>query len=54
VSLLGVGFLTASILAETYGTRAIHGAAFVGHAKYHTRFGPDAQTGKPEKGKPHP
>jgi hypothetical protein len=46
--------LVVTVAAESYGTRAIHGSDFVKHAGYHTRFGPDAQTGKPVKGKPHP
>jgi hypothetical protein len=42
------------VVVETAGTRLLHGGTFIGHAGYHTRFGPDAQPGKPEKGKPHP
>jgi hypothetical protein len=54
--LAGAALLTliASTILATAGTRAIHGGAFVGHAGYHTRFGPDAGTGKPQKGLPHP
>jgi hypothetical protein len=53
--------LTACFLAllltvggATLGTRAIHGNSFVPHAGYRTRFGSDAVTGKPLKGRPHP
>jgi hypothetical protein len=46
--------LIASTVLATAGTRAIHGSAFVGHAGYHTRFGPDAGTGKPPRNLPHP
>jgi hypothetical protein len=37
-----------------WGARAMFGDTFAGHAGYHVRFGPDAPTGKPEEGKPHP
>jgi hypothetical protein len=40
--------------ASAWGTYAIHGSQFVGHAAYHTRFGPDALPPLPKKGEPHP
>ena len=54
--LAGAGLLVliGTVAIAAAGTRAIHGSAFVGHAGYHTRFGPDAKTGKPQKGLPHP
>jgi hypothetical protein len=54
--LAGAGLLVVigSVAIATVGTRAIHGSAFAGHAGYHTRFGPNAGTGKPQKGMPHP
>jgi hypothetical protein len=54
VTLLGLLFFGATVAVESYGTRAIHGNKFVGYSGYHVRFGPDAKSGKPEKGKPHP
>ena len=54
VAILGTVLLTAIVAGESYGTRAIYGNAFVGHAGKHMRFGPDAQHGKPKKGEPHP
>ena len=54
VGAMGMFLLTAIIAAESYGTRAIHGSTFVGHANRHMRFGPDAKTGKPQKGEAHP
>jgi hypothetical protein len=50
----GLGALLVSVAVASVGTRLIHGDAFVGHADYHTRFGPDARTGKPRPGEPHP
>jgi hypothetical protein len=46
--------LGAVTVGASYGTRAMFGNQFVGHAGYHNRFGPDAKTGKPLKGVPHP
>jgi hypothetical protein len=56
VTVLGLLALAATVAVESYGTRAIHGNAFVGkeYSGYHTRFGPDAQTGKPTKDQLHP
>jgi hypothetical protein len=54
VTALGIVVLAATVSAESYATRAIHGDTFVGQAGYHTRFGPDARHGKPAKGEPHP
>ncbi len=34
--------------------RTIYGDTFAGHARRHMRFGPEARTGDPEKGKAHP
>src|SRR5262249_1821841 len=50
VAVLGTAALALTVAGTSVGTRLIHGSAFVGHAGYHTRFGPDAQTGKPQKG----
>jgi hypothetical protein len=51
---LGVcGFLI-TVVAASWGTRLMYGNAYVGHAGYHVRFGPDAVTGKPRKGEKHP
>jgi hypothetical protein len=50
----GVALLVAIVVLATAGTRLIHGGDFVKHAGYHTRFGPDARTGKPQPGEPHP
>jgi hypothetical protein len=46
--------LAVTVAAESLATRAIHGNDYIKHAGYHTRFGPDAKTGKPQKGQPHP
>jgi hypothetical protein len=54
VAAVGLVALAVSVGVATVGTRLIHGNAFVGHAGYHTRFGPDARTGKPQPGQPHP
>jgi hypothetical protein len=54
VAAAGLISLAATVALASLGTRAIHGGTFVKHAGYHTRFGPDAQTGKPRKGQPHP
>jgi hypothetical protein len=54
VTLLGLLAFAGTVALESYGTREIHGDKFAGYAGFHTRFGPDAKTGKPEKGKPHP
>jgi hypothetical protein len=54
VTAVGLILLAVTVVGESYGTRAIHGSNFVGHAGKHTRFGPDAQTGSPKKGEPHP
>jgi hypothetical protein len=54
VSVVGLLALVLTVAAESWGTRAIHASAFVPQAGYHTRFGPDAKTGKPMKGQPHP
>jgi hypothetical protein len=54
VTLIGLVAFGGTVALESYGTRAIHGDKFVGYAGYHVRFGPDAKTGKPEKGKRHP
>jgi hypothetical protein len=54
VTLIGLLAFAATVEGESYATRAIHGDKFVGYSGYHVRFGPDAKTGKPEKGKPHP
>jgi hypothetical protein len=54
VAAAGVAVLAVTVALASAGTRAIHGGAFVGHAGYHTRFGPDARTGKPQQGQPHP
>jgi hypothetical protein len=56
VGLAGVGLLALAAVAAaaSWGTYAIHGSRFVGHAGYHTRFGPDALPPRPKKGEPHP
>jgi hypothetical protein len=54
VAVVGLVSLFVSVTVASVGTRLIHGNAFVGHADYHTRFGPDARTGKPRPGQPHP
>jgi hypothetical protein len=46
--------MVVTLTAESLATRAIHGNNYVPYAGYHTRFGPDAKTGKPQKGQPHP
>jgi hypothetical protein len=51
---IGVAVLLAAVAGASYATWAMYGNALVGQAGYHTRFGPDARTGKPEPGKPHP
>jgi hypothetical protein len=51
---IGLAVMVATMIVTSVGTRAIHGSAFVGHAGYHTRFGPDAKSGKPDPGEPHP
>jgi hypothetical protein len=56
LELAGVGLmvLVAVTAATSWGTYAVHGSRFVGHAGYHTRFGPDALPSRPKKGEPHP
>jgi hypothetical protein len=54
VTLVGLLSFAGTVALESYGTRAIHGGEFVGHAGRHKRFGPEAKTGKPAWGKPHP
>lgn len=56
VDLTGLGLLVLVFCAFGFTglTRAIHGGAHVKHARYQTRFGPDAKTGKPVAGQPHP
>jgi hypothetical protein len=54
VAAVGLVALAVSVGVASVGTRFMHGDAFVGHAGYHTRFGPDAQTGKPQPRRPHP
>jgi hypothetical protein len=54
VATVGLVLLALIVAGESYGTRAIYGNAFVGHAGKHMRFGPDAQHGKPKQGEPHP
>ena len=51
---LGMAALLLTVGLETLLTRTIHGDTFVGGGDRHTRFGPDARTGKPEPGKKHP
>jgi hypothetical protein len=50
----GLFCMALTVAAESFTTRALHGSAFVGHAGYHTRFGPSGGTGKPKKGEVHP
>jgi hypothetical protein len=50
----GMLALVVTVVAESWGTRAIHGSDYVQQAGYHTRFGPDAKTGRAVKGQPHP
>jgi hypothetical protein len=54
VAATGLFALVAVTAVASYGTRAIHGSTFVGHAGYHTRFGPDTLPPKPIKGEDHP
>ena len=54
VTLIGLLAFAGTVAVETYGTRAIYGDKFAGYAGKHYRFGPEAKSGKPEKGKPHP
>jgi hypothetical protein len=54
VAAAGLLLLALTVAVESFGTRALHGSAFVGHAGYHTRFGPSGGTGKPKKGEVHP
>jgi len=54
VAMAGIAALLVTVAAESFGTRAIHGSDYVRHAGYHMRFCPDAKTGKPQKGQPHP
>jgi hypothetical protein len=58
-SLLGVAVggliaLAVTVAVASVGTRLVYGDRFIGYAGYHTRFGPDAKTGKPQKGQDHP
>jgi hypothetical protein len=54
LAVAGVLALAAVTAAAWWGTRAMHGDRFVGHAGYHTRFGPDAGPARPQAGQPHP
>jgi hypothetical protein len=54
VAAIGLVVLAAMTALASLGTCAIHGDRFVGHAGYHTRFGPDAAPPRPKKGEPHP
>src|SRR5262249_50685607 len=54
ITLTGIAALALTVAVASGLTRLIHGDAFVKHAGYHTRFGPDAKTGKPQKGEAHP
>jgi hypothetical protein len=56
VRLAGVGLVAVavSVVIASAGARFVHGDTFAGHAGFHTRFGPDAKTGKPQKGQAHP
>jgi hypothetical protein len=54
VTALGLAALLATVALAAGVTRAVHGGAYVPHAGYHVRFGPDAQTGKPRPGQAHP
>jgi hypothetical protein len=54
VMLVGLASLIVIVALASAGTRLIHGDTFAGHASFHTRFGPDAETGKPKRGLPHP
>jgi hypothetical protein len=50
----GLVTLLATVGVASFGTRMIHGSNYILHAGYHTRFGPDAKTGPPQQGQPHP
>ncbi len=50
----GLLLMLITVATATYGTREMYGNRYVPEAGYHTRFGPDAKTGKPVKGQPHP
>jgi hypothetical protein len=52
----GVGILALALVTgvASWGTRAIHGEEFVGHAGYHVRFGPKALPPHPKRGEVHP
>jgi hypothetical protein len=51
---LGICALAAAIGGFWWDTRRIYGDAFAGHGGHHTRFGPDARSGKPPKDQAHP
>jgi hypothetical protein len=55
LSVAGLLLLGATVAVESYGVREMYGDTYVKQAGgYHTRFGPDAKTGKPKKGEKHP
>jgi hypothetical protein len=54
VAVAGMITLVVVTVVSFAGTRAIHGDRYVGHAGYHTRFGPDAPPPRPKPGEPHP
>jgi hypothetical protein len=54
LALLGACALVAVIAGFWWDTRRLYGDTFAGHGGYHTRFGPDAKTGKPPKDQAHP
>jgi hypothetical protein len=51
---LGLSAVIVLVAIASYGTRQMFGDRHVPEAGYHTRFGPDAATGKPIKGRQHP
>jgi hypothetical protein len=54
VATAGLLALSAVTAVAFVGTRAMYGDQFIGHAGYHTRFGPDAPPARPKPGEPHP
>jgi hypothetical protein len=54
LAVAGVLALALSVAVASAGVHWVHGDAFVGHGGFHTRFGRDAKTGKPQKGQAHP
>jgi hypothetical protein len=53
-AVVGLIVVAGAVAAAAWGTRALYGPARIPGANYHTRFGPDAQTGKPRPGQAHP